>query len=182
MQKVSGYAAIFNEWTWIAGSFWERVRPGAFSKALGGDKEIFLVHHHDFKTVLATTRNKTLKLFEDAKGLRIEAELPDTTAAGDLAKLIRRRDVQGMSFAFQVNGAEGEVWRERKNGVPERDLLDLTLYETTITPVPAYPQTSVSVRSSKPAAGKSAPKATDSKKLAMRKKLMQTRLAARQRA
>ena len=72
----------------------------------------------------------------------------------ELGKLIQRGDIRGMSFSFMIRGADGERWIENKNGDPERDLLDLNLYEITITPRPAYPKTSVKASSSDPKTSK----------------------------
>lgn len=63
---------------------------------------------------------------------------------------MKRGDVRGASFLFSVRGGDGEIWRERKNHVAERELLDLDLYEVTATAVPAYKKTSVSVRARRP--------------------------------
>jgi HK97 family phage prohead protease len=114
-----------------------------------------------------------LTLREDSKGLYFEAELPDTTAAEDLSKLIRRRDITGMSFSFSINGAGGEHWRDRKNGVPERDLIDLDLYEVTVTPVPAYATTSVQLSRATPKSANALVKERMRQKLKLREKLAQ---------
>lgn len=64
--KLSGYAAVFDEWTLVGGDFHERVRPGAFKRTLASNREVFLIHHHSYETVLATTANSTLQLSEDS--------------------------------------------------------------------------------------------------------------------
>ena len=67
--KVEGYAAVFNEETDIGGYFREVIEPGAFSDAIGRDDVVFLINHEGLP--LARTRSGTLKLTEDARGLKI---------------------------------------------------------------------------------------------------------------
>ncbi len=63
-----------------------------------------------------------------------------------MSESIKRKDIAGMSFGFSVKGADGETWRERKDYQIERELMDVDLYEVTVTPIPAYKNTNVVVR------------------------------------
>ncbi|NCZ81898.1 MAG: glycerophosphodiester phosphodiesterase [Betaproteobacteria bacterium] len=49
--------------------------------------------NHDTTQVLASKRAGTLRLSEDSYGLRVEADLPLTTAGRDMAYLIKRGDI-----------------------------------------------------------------------------------------
>src|SRR5690606_32212350 len=62
----------------------------------------FKYTHSDNVRVMARTRNKTLELIPDEQGLLVRAKLANTTAGRDLYELIRRGDVDKMSFAFTV--------------------------------------------------------------------------------
>src|SRR5438128_1325800 len=80
---LRGYAARYGVRTTIAGQFHEVLADHAFSDALKrGDETMLLVDHAG--TPLARTKNASLKLGEDSKGLFFSASLPDTTAAKDL--------------------------------------------------------------------------------------------------
>jgi HK97 family phage prohead protease len=104
---------------------------------------MFLNHNTD--QVLASTKSGTLTLVEDARGLLVEAELPDTSYGRDLSVLIQRGDVHSMSFGFSVpSGGES-----RSADGQSRRLNELILHETSvITGFPAYAATEgVQVRS-----------------------------------
>ena len=87
----------------------------------------------------------TLGLTEDSKGLRFDLALPDTNAGRDLVVSVERGDVSGASFAFTIADG-GERWSER-GGKIVRELLDVNLHDISITAAPAYPDTSVAIRS-----------------------------------
>lgn len=145
--RLSGYAAVFNSPTRIGGMlpFTEIVRPGAFADTLRKPRDVKLLHHHSWQTVLASLGNNTLQLNEDTRGLHITADLADTTEARDLFTLVKRRDIEGMSFSFTVDSDLDEVWREGNKGEVVREIKRATLWEVTVTPRPAYKQTSVNV-------------------------------------
>jgi HK97 family phage prohead protease len=143
---LSGYAAPFNSLSTDLGGFRERIRRGAFSRALNdAATDVVCVPDHSYRCVevLGSTRSGTLKLSQNDFGLRFRCQLPDTTAARDLFCVGKRGDLRGMSFAFGVK-PENERWAE-ENGVMVRDIDDLDLYDVSPVVHPAYPQTSVSV-------------------------------------
>lgn len=136
-RRLVGYAAVFNAWADIAGLFMERVAPGAFAGSLGGD--IRSLFNHDRSWVLGRTTNGSLRLREDERGLRYEVDLPDTQQARDVAELVERGDVSGMSFMFMVLRDEWDF-----NSEPaRRTLLEVELVEAGPVTWPAYPQTSI---------------------------------------
>ncbi len=105
-----GYAALFGSLSVNLGGFREQIEPGAFKESISED-DIRSLFNHDEDHVLGRLANKTLRLAEDAKGLRFENDLPDTQTARDLATLIERGDVSQMSFAFRVK-PNGDRWDE----------------------------------------------------------------------
>ena len=141
--RLSGYAAVFNSEARI-GDFAEVVRPGAFASSL--ERNIRALYHHQGDALLGTTRSGTLKLAEDAHGLRFDLALPDTTHGRDLAILVERGDVAGCSFGFRVPDG-GDRWAERSRGDWLRELMKVELHEITLTADPAYPDTEVAKRS-----------------------------------
>jgi HK97 family phage prohead protease len=134
---LTGYAARFNEPSEPL-PFVERIAPGAFKRSLRAKNDIKLLWNHDSSTVLGSTRAGTLRLSEDALGLRVEADLPDTQAGRDAKVLIQRGDVTGFSFGFTVP-ANGDSWNT--DGT-ERTLKSVRLLEvSTGVAFPAYPTT-----------------------------------------
>lgn len=137
--RFHGYAAVFNSaserlWDPRAGDFTETIRPGAFKRTLARDNDVRMYVNHNSDMVLASTRSGTLSLAEDEHGLRVEAELPDTTYARDLANLMRTGVVDSMSFGFTVMD---DHWTG-----DQRELREVALHEVSVVSGhPAYPET-----------------------------------------
>jgi HK97 family phage prohead protease len=138
-----GYAALFNRLSLDLGYFREQIAPGAFASALGRC-DVRALFNHDPSCVLGRTSAGTLRLVEDEIGLRMECDLPDTQLGRDTAESIRRRDIQGQSFAFTISKEEWD-W---KSDPPLRTLVEADeLYDVGPVTYPAYEETSVALRS-----------------------------------
>lgn len=140
-RTVVGYAAVFNSETDICGYWTEVVAPGAFARSLR-ENDVVALYSHDTGRVIGRMSAKTLRIAEDDKGLKVEIDLPDTGDGRDLAVLIERGDVTGMSFGFCTRKQE---WDETVEP-PKRTVLDVDLLEVTITAFPAYPDAEVGLR------------------------------------
>ena len=141
--SFTGYAAVFNSDSEPL-PFIERIAQGAFKKSLKSRMPIKMYMNHDSSMLLASTRSKTLRLQEDSKGLLVEADLPDTTVGRDLSVLMKRGDVDSMSFGFSVPSG-GDKWSD--DGM-SRELRQVRLHEVSVvTGFPAYKATSATVRS-----------------------------------
>jgi HK97 family phage prohead protease len=141
-RTFSGYASVFNEPS-LPLPFTEIVKPGAFKRSLQSRNRMMLLWNHDTSNPLASTRNGSLVLTEDAKGLFVTATLPNTTLGNDIAELVRSGVIDAMSFGFSVRK---DSWSQDGN---TRYLEDVSLAEVSLVSTPAYEQTSgtVSVRS-----------------------------------
>jgi HK97 family phage prohead protease len=128
----------------------ERISRGAFRFALEavrqGAADIPLLWGHDRNQVLATTRAGTLNLREDDKGLHVEAQLPNTQLGRDVREMIARGDVAGMSFGMYTRPEDSNL--SRRNGIVRRTVMLIRrLLDVTATWEPAYPATSLELRS-----------------------------------
>lgn len=141
---IAGHAAVFDVETDIGGMFTEIVRPGAFTRAIEEGHDVKALFNHDDNHVLGRTRNGTLRIKEDARGLAVEIDPPNTQSGRDVVELIRRGDVSQMSYAFIVTS---EKWTERKGDAPVREVLDLDLYDVSPVTYPAEIATEVGLRS-----------------------------------
>lgn len=101
----------------------------------------FKYNHSDAVMVMARTRNKTLELIPDDHGLLIRAKLADTTAGRDLYALIKRGDIDKMSFAFTV--AEEEYNKDTHTRTIKRFR---RIWDVSAVDIPAYSDTSISAR------------------------------------
>ena len=136
----SGYAAVFNSDSEPL-PFTERIAPGAFKRTLQARNDVKLLWNHDSGEVLASTRSGTMRLFEDSKGLRVEADLAPTTRGKDLSILMQRGDVNKMSFGFNV---QSDSWSPDGN---VRTLESVRLIEVSVVTFPAYTSSVAQVRS-----------------------------------
>ena len=141
-RTVTGYAAIFNSETDICGMWIEKIAPGAFSASLA-TRDVLALYAHDTARVVGRASVGTLRVAEDSKGLKVEIDLPDTTDGRDLAVLIERGDVGGMSFGFNTRK---QTWDETVEP-PRRTIEEVDLYEVTITANPQYDDTEIKLRS-----------------------------------
>lgn len=140
--RFEGYAALFNSWSQDLGGFREQIAPGAFAKSLPAD-DIRALMNHDPNYVLGRNRSGTLVLAEDDRGLHFDVRAPDTQWARDLAESVKRGDIDQCSFGFQ---AVRDDWRTA-DGIDERTLMEVRLFDVSIVTYPAYPETSANVRS-----------------------------------
>lgn len=140
-QRVGGYACVYNSHADIGDSFKEVFAVGAFDEAVRGD--VVALFGHDRNRVLGRTAAGTLRLTSDATGVAFEIDLPDTSDGRDLAVSVDRGDIRGSSFGFR---AVKETWDET-GPVPVRIIQVAELREISPTAFPAYPDTSIALRS-----------------------------------
>lgn len=174
-KKIRGHAAVFDKLSEDLGGFREIIERGSFVASIKKD-DIRALFNHDPNYILGRNKAKTLILNEDEQGLYYEIEPPDTQYARDLMVSIERGDVNQCSFAFNIEGKNGEkwfidgkevnaeeafgaFWDENKHEIV-RHVIKAKLYDVSPVTYPAYPQTDVKVRSLLEGAG------IDSEKLA----------------
>lgn len=143
-----GYAAKFNVRSEVMWDFVEIVKPGAFKRSLEEGADVRALAHHASAGIVGRRSAGTLRLVEDAVGLAVEIDLPDTQVGRDLQTLVKRGDITGMSFGFETK-QDKWTW-ELAQGQPKlyiRELLDVELFEVSAVVWPAYSDTSVEARS-----------------------------------
>jgi uncharacterized protein len=142
-RTMTGYAAVFDSLSEDLGGFKEKLQRGAFSRSLRSNPDVMALSEHDSrKGILGRTPN-TLRLSEDNIGLRFECDLPATTLGSDIATSIERGDLRACSFGFV---AQDQDWGQ-SSGETIRTLKDVDLFDVSVVANPAYPATSVQMRS-----------------------------------
>lgn len=141
-RTLEGYASRFGN-AYDLGRFDEVVEQGAFTRALKEEQDVRALVDHDPARLIGRTKNGTLEMAEDKKGLFTRIYLPDTQEARDLATLIERGDLDAMSFGFTVTE---DRW-EKLDGRNTRFISDVDLYDVSVVAYPANPDTSVALRS-----------------------------------
>lgn len=139
---IMGYSAVFDTWGSELYGFKEKIAPGAFSDSIKND-DIRALFNHDPNWVLGRNIANTLRLKEDSHGLYIEIDVNenDINATSIFAK-IERGDVSGQSFGFITKEDE---WFYPENGMPERTLKKVQLFDVSPVTYPFYESTDVSV-------------------------------------
>lgn len=126
------------------GSFLERVKVGAFKRALERAEDVRILLNHDWTKDLGGIKDGNLELSEDAIGLRAHAEITDPQTVADVRS--GKIKFRGWSFGF----TDRDVEQGEENGLTVRNVKDLDLYEVSLidrSRVPAYDGTLVAVRS-----------------------------------
>ena len=141
---LEGYALVFNEETLIGdeeNGFIECIDRNALKNANMTDVPM-KYNHNDSHLIIARTRNKSLQLTVDDKGLKVRAELIDTESNKDIYKMVRAGLLDKMSFAFTVSSQK----IDRSGDIPKRTITGIDrLYDVSVVDLPAYDQTSIAV-------------------------------------
>lgn len=146
--RIVGYVAVYNQWSPVYfGSYRERIAPGFFDGALGQD--VRALFNHDANFILGRTRSHTLALASDEFGLRATIEVSNAATIQDLVVApMRRGDLTGASFSFNLPEQGGSTWQQGQDGINERTLTRCeTLWDVGPVTFPFYPQTDLALRS-----------------------------------
>lgn len=143
---VAGYASTFEEYTLgeNAGEIYrERIEPTAFDEADMSDV-VFLLDHTG--RVYARTKNDTVKLTVDDKGLYTETDLSKTAAARGVYEDIEAGNYSQMSFAFTVADDNFIVSTEDEKTVYTRVINRIKkVFDISAVGFPANPTTDIGV-------------------------------------
>lgn len=141
-QTIEGYATIFDTATCLYSSngvgYYETVDSGAFD---GADLSnvVLRYNHSDNFSILARISNNTLRLNVNERGLHIEADIAETSQGKDIYELIRRKDINKMSYGYIVDKDYIEKVSETKyirhiskiKKVVDVSVVDLPAYDAT---------------------------------------------------
>lgn len=136
---LEGWAIRYNVPSSDRGGFKVKLLPGSANFAA----PTFALYHHDFRGVIGSTQNGTLRLFPDDQGVRVEIDLPDTTTGRDVEELVENGYVGGMSFAMV---GEPDSQETTENGQTVVTVSRFECDEVTVTPIPAFVQTSIGIQ------------------------------------
>ncbi len=144
--RLVGYAAVFNKDSLPFGDglFVERIAPGAFKRSLK-DSDVRAFDSHDQSKIIGRESNGTLAVREDENGLRVEITPPDTQVGRDLLENVRSGLLDGMSIGFTMKPEDYTFDFKPKPAV--RHIRNVGLVEVSVVAIPAFPDTSVALRS-----------------------------------
>lgn len=147
---VEGYATTFNQpYLLYEGRYYkvlEQIAPQAFNECDMSD--VIFQYDHEGR-VFARTKNKTLELSIDSKGLFVRANLGGTDEGKKLYQEIKDGYIDKMSFGFIVSEEERKIQEDKENDFETitRTITKVSkLYDVSAVSIPANDMTSISAR------------------------------------
>lgn len=136
---IEGYATVFE--SPATHGYTEIIDKNAFNVCDMRDV-LFRYNHSENIPLIARTRNNSLKINIDDKGLFFRAELIDTQNNKDFYKSVSAGLIDKTSFSFTVNKQEWDYETDT------RRILEIDkLFDVSIVDVPFYDKTEVYARS-----------------------------------
>ena len=159
-RTIEGYAILFDTpsaplWSDDEEEAREQIAPEAITREFLDGCDIKMTINHDFATLLARSKNGqgTLTYDVDTRGVHFTFEAPRTDDGDRALELVRRGDIDGCSFMFTCpyrdpQCVERTVTKEAdgKTHILYTVRAITAIYDFTLTPMPAYPDTTVSAR------------------------------------
>ena len=139
---IEGYFALYEQETELFPNTYEIISRGAFDNTIKND--VRALWNHNTQYVLGRSKNGSLQLRADEKGLFGTIKLPKTQYAEDLYELVKRGDIDQCSFGFNILDEDLE---ELANGGYRWRIKDVDLHEISVVTFPAYENTTVHARS-----------------------------------
>lgn len=140
---VEGYAMLYDQPS-VPMPFVEYIDRGALDNV--DLSKVLLLYGHDLNSVLARSDAENLQLRADDKGLWFQATLPDTTLGRDTYTNVDNGNLKGCSVGFKIGD---DKWLQGNDGNVIHHIRSFDqLIEISITPIPAYTETSVDVQRS----------------------------------
>jgi hypothetical protein len=149
---LRGVACKYNSLSKDLGGFRERVLPGAFANSLASGSDVKALFNHSADKVLGRTQNQTLKLSDTPDNLGFVVQLDKNNSEHrNLYSSVQRGDIDSCSFAFAVDGDDGDAFDttddERGQRITRRTIKRANLFDVSVVCSPAYESTSVQARS-----------------------------------
>lgn len=138
---IEGYFALYEQETELFDGIFEIITKGAFDNTLNNDVRALWNHNTQF--VLGRSKNGSLQLKTDEKGLFGIIKLPNTQYAEDLHELVKRGDIDQCSFGFNILAEDLE---ELASGGYRWRINEIDLHEISVVTFPAYENTTVQAR------------------------------------
>lgn len=145
-KTIRGTAIVYNKTSEVISDFFSSFREIIEPKAFGdiSTQDIRALWSHDTSKILGRTKNNSLRLSETEEGIEFELDLPETQTGLEVYELIKRGDIDSMSFGFKVLVDDFETTSDGQSVI--RRIRSATLYEVSPVAWPAYSQTEVEAR------------------------------------
>lgn len=146
---IYGEPIVFEQKTDVGGYFSETIRKGALKETDLRDVPLLVNHNFDLIPVARSRRNNgnstmLLTSKDDSFTFKAELDIENNTTARELYSAIKRGDITGMSFCFDI---VEEKWTDEDTDYPHRDILKIgRVYEISAVTFPCYEGTSINAR------------------------------------
>lgn len=142
-RKLSGIAHAFGART-LRGNRYIEFAKGAFDKVLQ-TSDVRAFWNHDSTLLLGRQSNGTVRITANDDGLGYEIDVPDTSYGNDLLELVRRGDLNEMSFGITPGRS---IQTKTESGKPLTVYQDVeSLFDISPVSIPAFSGTQVSLHS-----------------------------------
>ncbi|MGD6845240.1 HK97 family phage prohead protease [Bacillus infantis] len=131
---------------WYGDVIIEQISSGAFDESLKS-RDVVGLWSHDTSQVLGNTKSGSLQIENTKSELRFELNIPNTSVGNDAWELIKRGDVDGISFGMKVTKDKWSSEEREEGKIYKRSILNAELYEISPVAFPAYPANEVGIRS-----------------------------------
>jgi len=139
---LEGYFIVFNRETELWPGAYEEIDSRACDNTLNNDIRALI--NHDTTLVLGRNKSNTLVLEVDNKGVFGTIKInPNDTDAVNIYQRVKRGDVSGNSFGFNILNEETDY---REDGTIKWTIKEIDLHEVSITTFPAYEDTTIEAR------------------------------------
>lgn len=140
--SVEGEAIVFNAQSQYMG-FYEIIKPEAVRDI--DWSQTLLLYDHDYSNILARCDANNLNVEVRDNGVYFSATLPNTELARNVYENLLCGNLKGCSFGFNIADG-GDEWTTTDSGEPLHIINRISnISELSITPIPAYTQTSAAV-------------------------------------
>lgn len=157
-RTITGYAILFGQrsaplYEDEREVCYETISPRAVTREVLDASDIKMTLFHDRQLILARSKagRGTLTYEVDEKGVRFAFDAPHTADGDKAIELVQRGDIDGCSFMFSTYYGDPAYVSRTTETVAGRAITDYVvnqvtgLYDFTLTPDPAYPDTSCDV-------------------------------------
>lgn len=158
-RTIKGYAILFNSPSVVMMEdegevVREKISPSAVTRELLDSSDFVMTMFHNNQLVLARSKKGegTLNYNIDERGVSFDFEAPNTADGDKAIELVRRGDIDGCSFAFSTHYWDEDYVSCSSEVVDNKIVTTYSIdritgiYDFTLTPNPAYPDTECSCR------------------------------------
>jgi HK97 family phage prohead protease len=143
--QITGLGVLYGRYSADLGGFVEVVLPGSGTKTIM-EQDIRGLFNHDPNNLLGRKNAGTLRLTTEERGIRYSISAPNTQVGNDVVELVKRGDIPGSSFGFNLVNERSATWAKSSRGYPVRQIHEFIMRDIGPVTFPAYGSTEPALR------------------------------------